>query len=77
MEKDPLADANARFIKHRLKIRKDMKMVERFENFLLRLECIEKDTRLVYLDWDGHMEYVWESYEKRVLNEQEKNNKTK
>jgi hypothetical protein len=75
MEKESLAEANARFIEYHVTMTDELRMVDRFERVLLKLKCIKGDTRLIYLDWDDHMKWAWGSYKKRVKDEQEKTNR--
>lgn len=65
-QKDPLVEANQRFLEYRAAINREMDMVTRFEGVLHKLGCIDRDTRLIYLDWPDHMEYVWRKYSDRV-----------
>lgn len=71
-QKDPLVEANQRFLEYRAAIDREMNMVNNFEELLQKLGCIDRDTRLIYLDWPDHMEYVWQKYSDRVRKHEEK-----
>lgn len=47
-------------------------MVDKFQKLLIKLGCVDKDTRLIYLDSPDHMEYVWRKYSDRVRKHEEK-----
>lgn len=71
-QKDPLAEANQRFLEYRAAINREMNMVDKFQKLLIKLGCVDKDTRLIYLDCPDHMEYVWRKYSDRVRKHEEK-----